>query len=371
MAAIRTAMTTLEAVGATEWDALAATNTVRTIFQSHAWHRAWWEVHGEQHELALLEAREGGRLVGIAPLVVDREGVLRFMGYGASDYLDLLVEGARRDILDALASAMRAIEWKRMLLEQVHEGSPLVTCALVIPSYVESQQPAPSYRFRHDDSDRQLANKKSLKRHYNYFQRSGAITFDVLSEAPAVEPHLENFFAQHVARRGLTDAPSKFSDDRERAFYRKLTQYLGSSGHLRFSVLGFGDEVLAYHFGFEFDGTLYWYKPTFNVGFEKHSPGEVLLKLIIEDCIERDLDELDFTIGKEAFKYRFANQERTVFRVAGFRSRTRLFIERKQRELRRRLRTMRGANATPANSAGNGAGSNGAPETRTPHAAAS
>jgi CelD/BcsL family acetyltransferase involved in cellulose biosynthesis len=363
MTAIRTATTTFEAIGATDWDALAATNSVRTIFQTWAWHRAWWEVHGEQHELALIEAREGGRLVGIAPLVIDGEAVLRFMGYGASDYLDLLVEGARRDVLDALAAAMRGLEWKRMLLEQVHEGSPLVTSGLVIPSYVEYQQPAPSYRFRHDESDRQLANKKSLKRHYNYFQRSGGITFEVLSEAPAVLPHLERFFAQHVARRGLTDAPSKFADDRERTFYRKLTEYLGSCGLLRFSVLGFGDEVLAYHFGFEFEGTLYWYKPTFNVAYEKHSPGEVLLKMIIEDCIERDLDELDFTIGKEAFKYRFANQERTVFRVAGFRSRTRLFIDRKRREWRRRLRTMRSAGASGGPGAGPAGGA------CTPHAA--
>ena len=46
----------------------------------------------------------------------------------------------------------------------------------------------------------------------------------------------------------------------------------------------------------------------------------MLIKLLIEDCIARGLDELDFTIGAEPFKYRFSNQERMVYRMLGFRS---------------------------------------------------
>lgn len=340
MTGMQIRMTSPEAIGIDDWNALAATNSVHTIFQCYDWNTAWWQVHGPEHEIALIEARDTGRLVGIAPLVIDRAGVLRFFGYGSSDYLDLLIENGRDDVMEALTRAILSLSWNSMVLEHVHQDSLLVTSGWAVPSHVEFQQPAPSFRFNHDDTDLQLVNKKSLKRHHNYFQRSGALSFEVLRQADEVIPHLEQFFEQHIARRALTDKPSKFSDARELFFYQTLTENMSRSGYLRFSVLRFNDDVLAYHFGFEFNGILYWYKPTFNVSYKKHSPGEVLLKLIIQDCIDRDLDELDFTIGKEAFKYRFANQERVVYRVFGFRTQARCVLHRELRQLGKRLRAM-------------------------------
>jgi CelD/BcsL family acetyltransferase involved in cellulose biosynthesis len=73
------------------------------------------------------------------------------------------------------------------------------------------------------------------------------------------------------------------------------------------------------HFGFEFGDRLTWYKPAFDVEFAKHSPGEVLIKYLLEYALERKVGELDFTIGEEAFKYRFANHVRANYAVRAFR----------------------------------------------------
>lgn len=351
MTDIATTQTSFDTIDAGEWNLLASRSSTNTIFQTHAWNRAWWEAFGPRYRSALISVRESGRLVGLAPLVIDSQGVLRFLGHGASDYVDLLVDQGRDDVLDALLRAIRDLDWKSIHFEQLHEHSPIVRRRLPIAASVEVQQPAPSYRFTHGDEDRKLANKKSLKRHFNYFDRSGNLRFEVLEDETAVLPHLELFFQQHIERRALTHAPSRFRDPSEREFYGHLAHALGESRQLRFGVLRYDDEILGYHFGFEFEGTFYWYKPTFNVRFEKHSPGEVLIKSIIEDCIRRGVNELDFTIGGEAFKYRFANQQRTVYMLKGFRNRLGLGVYTARRQLGRTLRDIRQRTARQHDSA--------------------
>jgi len=87
-------------------------------------------------------------------------------------------------------------------------------------------------------------------------------------------------------------------------------------------VVLFNGAPLAFHFGFEYRRRFIWYKPTFDVQFASRSPGEVLIKFLLEDAIEKKLEEFDFTVGSESFKYRFANRIRfnnrlIVFHYAG------------------------------------------------------
>ena len=67
---------------------------------------------------------------------------------------------------------------------------------------------------------------------------------------------------------------------------------------------------MAFHFGFEFRGRLYWYKPSFDPGVARLSPGKVLLSYLISDALERGLKELDFTVGAEPFKARYTDTHR-------------------------------------------------------------
>jgi CelD/BcsL family acetyltransferase involved in cellulose biosynthesis len=85
-------------------------------------------------------------------------------------------------------------------------------------------------------------------------------------------------------------------------------------------VVLFNEAPLAFHFGFEYRRRFIWYKPTFDIEFASRSPGEVLIKFLLEDAIMRKLEEFDFTVGSESFKYRFANRLRFNNRLIAFRS---------------------------------------------------
>ena len=111
-----------------------------------------------------------------------------------------------------------------------------------------------------------------------------------------------------------------FIDPAQQLFYRDLIKDTLRHGWLRFDVVLFDGAPLAFHFGFEYQRRFIWYKPAFDVQFAARSPGEVLLKFLLDDAIEKGLEEFDFTVGSEPFKYRFANRTRSNDRIIVFRS---------------------------------------------------
>jgi CelD/BcsL family acetyltransferase involved in cellulose biosynthesis len=310
-----------------EWNALAARSATNTIFQTYEWHASWWRAFGADYEAVVLLVEEGDELVGIAPLMRSRQRVLGFRQQvvefiGAplgSDYCDFIVPAERSDVLK------RIVEWllsrrqhlQLLVCSDLPEASPTLAALAAYGAeygwHAETKRlyGAPTRIFNNPEEDQKLPKKKSLVRHHNYFKRNGTLTFEVLTEAAAIEPHLATFFAQHIARRALTEHPSQFLDERQQVFYRELVRALAPTGWLHFAVVRYNDAPLAYHLGFVYGGRFIWYKPTFDVAYAEHSPGEVLLKFLLEQALALGVDEFDFTIGEESFKYRFANHERS------------------------------------------------------------
>jgi CelD/BcsL family acetyltransferase involved in cellulose biosynthesis len=108
-----------------EWDDLHRQSPRATPFQSWAWLYSWWEHYGGGYELRLITVRgEGGLLVGVIPLMLERRwglGRLLFVGTGPSDYLDVLV---RRDweaeVCEAAVWALRQTDgWHVADLQQL------------------------------------------------------------------------------------------------------------------------------------------------------------------------------------------------------------------------------------------------------------
>jgi len=69
-------------------------------------------------------------------------------------------------------------------------------------------------------------------------------------------------------------------------------------------------------YGFRFEGTWFWYQPTFDTEMERYSPGFCLLSKLIEQTAEDPaLRMVDLGLGDEDYKERFANQNRKTLYV--------------------------------------------------------
>ena len=309
------------------WTALLERAGTFTPFQTFEWHAAWWQVFGDGFEPFVLCVEDAGELIGIAPLMLTERRLLgrrlrvaHFIGLYQSDYCDFILDEDRPDALGLMLDwlAGHPQEWDALDLRNLEGGSPRLRAVLEFYAArgygVEQRQwnEAPTYTFGDADADAELLKKKSLRRHYNYFRRQGALEFRNLTTADDVEPHLATFFQQHVERWGRTETPSQFLQEQPRDFCRELVGRLAPTGCLRFAVVALDGRTIACHLGFECNGRFFWYKPTFDVALSQHSPGEVLIKYLLEDASARGLLEFDFGPGEEAFKYRFANYTRAI-----------------------------------------------------------
>jgi CelD/BcsL family acetyltransferase involved in cellulose biosynthesis len=311
---------------ADDWNRLAQASDTATVFQSFEWHAAWWSVFRDDYELRVVLAWAGPELAAIAPWALTRKGrELQFLGSGdyASDYCDFLVDPAHPEAVDALAGWMFANRraWRRVDFRNVpshsHHRLRLEARLRERTSWVvsEVEADAPTRVLGDAAADREALGKSSLRRHFRHFSKSGRLEFQHLASEPEVAPLLDAFFRQHIARRAMAGGKSQFLDARQKRLYRELVRVLAPRGWLRFGVVRLDGEPIAFHFGFEYGSRFIWYKPAFSTAHAKHSPGEVLLKFLLEDALKRGLAEFDFTVGSEPFKYRFANRVRSNHRI--------------------------------------------------------
>ncbi|MEX2123315.1 MAG: GNAT family N-acetyltransferase [Woeseia sp.] len=342
-----------------EWASLLERCADSSVFQTYQWHQSWWKAFGGTDKLLLILCYSGSHLVGIAPMMVTTAHCrvkparkeIRFIGSAnnASDYCDFLIDaefpGALEVLLRELCDSPSHADCLHLTNMQEHSRNQSVMRRFFQKRQsrfiVEIDQPAPCRVLGDVQEDKKTANKSSLRRRCNYFTKAGNLRFHRCKSEAEIFLYLEKFFDQHRSRRELAGTASQFLDPAQCYFFSNLVVSLFPQGWLKFDVMLFDGEPLAFHFGFEYRKRFIWYKPTFNVEFADKSPGEVLIKYLLDDAIARGLEEFDFTVGCEAFKMRFSNETRYNNRLIVFRSRYMYWFYR----VRRFVRAVRRQNA--------------------------
>jgi CelD/BcsL family acetyltransferase involved in cellulose biosynthesis len=306
-----------------QWNALVADTASATVFQTYEWFECWWKSFGQLKQLYVLSVWDGSTLVGIAPLmIVRRAGLsqLEFVGTPNADYQDFILGKRSGELLPLLARHLfdHRDAWDMMVLRNVPTDSP--TFAL-LPAMMRSfgmgatdleRMACPTLEISSRPADiRRMLDGYSTRRRIKQMKRHGELNFTRCSSQEQLDRFLPQFFDQYVKRREGSVAAEVFRRTEVRAFFQDLADSMLTCGWLHFSVLECAARPVAFHFGFEFGERLYWYKPSFDPTWARQSPGTVLLSHLIRDSMERDLQELDFTVGAEAFKYRYANTQRT------------------------------------------------------------
>lgn len=326
-------VSSLDSLGLDEraWNALTAGSPTNSIFQTYQWVSSWEKSFKDLHEPLYVSLRDAAGVVGVAPLTMSRglinERIIRFLGDGRADYCDFLYARNAPKVLEGLCQALFAARdhWDVVILNSIPAESPTVGLLQDIcrrSGYHVLQRKlysSPTLIIHGHEADAvKIYNKASLRRRQNYFQGIGALTFKTIT-GRNLFPYLDGFFDQHVGRWAGSATPSLFLDERNRGFYRELAMAMADNEWLVLSIVEFDGRPLAMHYGFDYNGSFLWYKPTFDRVYAKHSPGLVLLRYLIGYAIENQRGEFDFTIGDEPFKARFSNKVRSTVQVQIFR----------------------------------------------------
>jgi CelD/BcsL family acetyltransferase involved in cellulose biosynthesis len=301
------------------WDRLLHTGDSDVVFLTRHWQEAWWECFG-RGRLLLIAVERKGKLAALAPLFSEA-GMVFFVGSGGSDYLDFVGDIGDPAVLAAILDIARLqtpdfVGFRFYHVpDSSHTGRRLQAVAgrLGLDCFDEGDLPAPALALAAQPETAQAAvARKSLVRHERFFQREGGLEVEHLRRGAAILPHLEELFAQHMARWQGTPHPSLFHQPAQREFYRRVAALAGDTGWLRFTRLIWQGRTIACHFGFNYRGSYLWYKPAFDIDLARRSPGEALLRQLLLAAIEEGAHTFDFGLGDELFKRRFATQVATV-----------------------------------------------------------
>jgi CelD/BcsL family acetyltransferase involved in cellulose biosynthesis len=263
----------------------------------------------------LVAAEQERRVIAVAPLFAD-SGMVFFVGSGGSDYLDFIGDITDISTLSQiLMTARQQVDnFVGFRFYHVPDHSPTAGClqeaarALDLLCFDEGSLAAPVLETNGDlEILLAAANKASLVRHERFLRANGNLAVERFQRGAEIRPHFDDFFEQHVRRWAGTDFPSLFRNPIERSFYGRLAVDPDIEW-LRFMVITWNGNPIAYHFGFCYRGVYTWYKPTFAIELARRSPGEVLLRALLLSAREEGASVFDFGLGDEAFKRRFANR---------------------------------------------------------------
>lgn len=301
----------------TAWRVWVRHDARADVFQCWEWADAYWEAYGQGLSVWSPVVYEGHEPIAVLPLV-RRRGNVGFLTSPWSDYNDILcAEHCSSAVLETALSAMLRdpADWTRCLFDCLPSDSRMVRYVETMPqkfrSYLQllqgSLSPTILLNEEREEVLKKLANKDQLKRYHHKLDKLGRVTFRHLETQEEARGHLDNFFHQHITRWAMVGTKSEFLSAKHRKFYRAMVDKLNPQAELRFGVLELDAKPIAYHFGFQINGKLTWYKPAFDVNYWDFCPGDVLLRCLFQYAEQAGLTEFDFSRGAEPYKYRYCN----------------------------------------------------------------
>jgi CelD/BcsL family acetyltransferase involved in cellulose biosynthesis len=255
-----------------------------------------------------------GVLVGIVPLAVERAtGRLTFATDNMADYCDVVTRPAYREAV--VAEMLRV--YKSGSFPNTFRLGPTQPESKTVDIVSELTAPVLKLRtitrghacwrfwFNEPAAAMKIAAKESVRRRLNYYKRQGPVLLQRITDADTWNSIKDEFFDQHSLRQLAVGRPISFNEQRKREFYGALIEQHPEMVHV--TVLRAAGKFIAGHFGYLWRDVLYWGASSFDVREEKHSPGQVLIALLLQKASMDGLSGVDFTLGTEDFKARFGN----------------------------------------------------------------
>jgi CelD/BcsL family acetyltransferase involved in cellulose biosynthesis len=299
-----------------EWGGLVERSAADEIFARAEWLRAWGVSRTREAEPRILLLRDGGRLVGIAPLMRARKkflGVeletLEFAGTPHSDYSDFIYEEPRylEELWGFAREEARGVDVVR--LQQVRresatrgflerqDGMIARLCGVGLYTRLpEEGAPAEAY----------LKGRGLRKRTLLRIERAGEVRLIRHTGWREIAARLPVLFDQHIRRWERTRTRSFFLKEATRELYVSWAKSL--DGGVAFWELQLDGKPVATLFGFVYRRRLVVHTISFDVDYGKYHCGLYCILSVMRTLRAQGIEWVDFSRGAERFKFYFADQ---------------------------------------------------------------
>jgi hypothetical protein len=313
-----------------QWDALVNRVDRPQVFYTYEWALAVQRAYCTTlHPLVFLAYSEEEHLCGVAALAADASGSrVSFLCSTTGDYCDFLsLPELKVDFVAGVLAELKKQGIGDITLTNLPADSNTVAAirqasgqngyrCFQRTAYICAQVLLAALPRRPAENKLILPRKKMLRRFLNAMTRETPVRLDHARSWDAVQLILPRFMQTHVARFLATGRISNLAYPERRVFLTELSRLLSESGWLALTRMRSGESTFAWHYGFQFQETWFWYQPTFDSDLEKYSPGYCLLAKLVEEAFDNPtLKIVDLGLGSEDYKDRFANQTRETLYV--------------------------------------------------------
>ena len=348
-----------------EWNPLVERSGSASVFLTWEWLRPWWRHYrGEDDALSVLAARDGGTLVGLAPLYRSKVtayglGSVRRLGFigdasGDSEYLDFVAEpGREAEVVAACFDRVEADGWDVAELRLMPKASPSFARLEGLAAergYLAESEDAPCSSLElPGEWDAYLKTLQSrfrgkIRSLLRRLPEEHDAVFEPCTSADELPERLESMFEFHQQRWRAEGRPGAFADERRRRFYYEMAEGFLRRGWLRLWSLRLGERWVAHEFSFEHLGRVYYLQQGFDTSCGKLSVGIALKAHVLRESIGGGAREYDFLGGVAPHKEKWGAQPKacahlTLARPA-LRTRWHLWLPRFAARVRDRGRAM-------------------------------
>jgi CelD/BcsL family acetyltransferase involved in cellulose biosynthesis len=313
-----------------QWNELVLRSPDSQVFYTYDWSLAVQRAYSATvHPLVFLGYDEADSLCSVVSLALDIEGKrASFLCATTGDYCDFVSvsEDKRAFVLSVLShlrqqgvgeitlTNLPADSATAGAIEQVSQEIGYRSFART--AYICTQVRLAEVERRPSDNKLALPGRKMVRRSLSAMGDGSPVRVDHARNWNLVAALLPDFVKAHIARFSATGRVSNLASPDRQLFLEELARLLTSSGWLVLTRMMAGEKALAWNYGFRFQGSWFWYQPTFETDLERFSPGFCLLSKLIEEAAEDPAVEIvDLGLGAEEYKERFGNNSRRTLYV--------------------------------------------------------
>jgi len=288
-----------------------------SIFVLPAWLKVWWEVFGSGAELYSRTLRQREKIIGLAPLLVNKETASFIGSADVCDYLDfVIIPGREQDFFKVMLDDLREKGINQLDLRPLRPDSTVlshlvsiaqnrgyevlchpedVSLVLDLPSTWDEYLAILSKKQRHE-----------VRRKLRRLWEAGNVEHRCVEVGREVEDYLDIFLKLFSLSR---DEKASFMNPKMESFFRSLAKAMAEIGLLRLGIIQLDKVPVAMTMGFDYNDSHYLYNSAYDPQFNYLSVGLLCKVLCLKESIEKGRKKWDFLKGGEPYKYQLGGQE--------------------------------------------------------------
>jgi CelD/BcsL family acetyltransferase involved in cellulose biosynthesis len=307
-----------------EWAGLIAQTPDAIPFATPAWQRVWLKHFQGGRTVRILTARDGERLIGVAPFLCDGDKA-EFVGhYSICDYLDAVVTpGFEPAFFASILQQLKSDGIRNLDLRGLRETSPTLPAlagaaeasGFAAQREDEALSPAVDLPDTWDDYLATLSKKDrhEMRRKLRRLASGGKVDLRVVTDQAEAVSGLDTLF--HLMRISSHHKEEFLDRPGMEAFFREMVSVMAAEGMIRFYFLTMDDVCVASVLNFDMADELFMYNSGYDPAYSHYAVGLMSKTLLIEDAIESGRKRVDFLRGDEDYKYDLGGKDQKVYRL--------------------------------------------------------